>query len=147
VVRNEIVDGDVDGLLAICCYHLNKKLYIIFYVSDKVSIEAVQQIQHRPNGPMARRLTTIQFDIKRFQVRPLVRSSFLASFFPLQQAFVVVAGTKRQANYVFVLYTMIQGANNNFFYLVKHDSFVCIMSLLFIAMYRHFSCCRFYLVR
>ena len=33
---------------------------------------------------MARRLTTIQFDIKRFQVRPLVRSSFflvLASTF------------------------------------------------------------------
>ena len=29
-----------------------------------------------PNGPMARRLTTIQSAIKRFQVRPLVRSSF-----------------------------------------------------------------------
>jgi hypothetical protein len=38
-----------------------------------------QSVNNWPNGPMARRLTTIRSAIKRFQVRPLVRSSFLRS--------------------------------------------------------------------
>jgi hypothetical protein len=45
-------------------------LYTIFDTS-------INQLISWPNGPMARRLTTIQSAIKRFQVRPLVRSKQL----------------------------------------------------------------------
>jgi hypothetical protein len=55
--------------------HVDKKnrhdiLFSIFNTS-------INQLINWPNGPMARRLTTIQSAIKRFQVRPLVRSKQL----------------------------------------------------------------------
>jgi hypothetical protein len=47
-----------------------------YFFANNINVPQPQNFINRPNGPMARRLTTInKIGIKRFQVRPLVRSN------------------------------------------------------------------------
>jgi hypothetical protein len=62
------------GLYPVTNTSMGYHQHIIRYIILKTSIN---QLINWPNGPMARRLTTIQSAIKRFQVRPLVRSKQL----------------------------------------------------------------------